>query len=262
MTQHEQGLRAVVDALKGKDYSEGIPDLRDGAGHMSTVGAGPTGAIAKKLSDKIGGDPSSKAAELLTNLNAGLREHVFLAAAATGAALGGRSTSSPAPPRRSTPTPTPSRSVIAGVYGEMRAGVRSAVEEAHRFLVDYTTAWPARTRRRPTKRWGTSSLHGGLRRLHQRRFTEAAARMPSPTRQGPRLHAQRRGGRPGGEELDKAYTSRADGRRPHGDDRQRSGHNDRGPVPRQVLSRGGRRRQWTSTCPRSGSRPRRGPGSS
>jgi len=47
-------------------------------------------AIVKQFPDKFGGDPLTAPAGLRTTLNVALREHAYLAAAATNAALGGR----------------------------------------------------------------------------------------------------------------------------------------------------------------------------
>jgi hypothetical protein len=140
-TQHEQTLRAVIDAQRAKNQAEAYTALRTAAAHMATVGAGLTGAIAKKLPDKIGGDPTSKAAELLTNLNADLREHVFLASAATGAALGGRADEFTAAKAALDANSDAVTSVIAGVYGDEAGKQFAPLWKQHiDFLVDYTSA--------------------------------------------------------------------------------------------------------------------------
>jgi hypothetical protein len=141
VTQHEQGLRAVVDAQKSKNDGQAYTALLAAAAHMTTVGAGLSGAIAKKLPDKIGGDPSSKAATLLTTLNAGLREHVFLASAATGAALGGRSGEFAGASAALDTNSDAIVGAIAGVYGDDAGRQFAPLWKKHiGFLVDYTTA--------------------------------------------------------------------------------------------------------------------------
>jgi len=64
--------------------------LRAAAAQMVTLGSTLAGAIAKKYPDKISGDPTSKAGDLLTTLDSALREHAFLVCAATDAAIAGR----------------------------------------------------------------------------------------------------------------------------------------------------------------------------
>ena len=105
---HVQTLKAVVDAQKAGNEAQAFTAQREAAAHMNMVGATLTGGIAKTLPDKIGGDPASKAADLVTTLNvtsAGARvpghrrPPVPPSAAAT--------TSSRPPPPPSTPTPMP-----------------------------------------------------------------------------------------------------------------------------------------------------------
>jgi hypothetical protein len=155
VSQHEQGLRAVIDAQRAKDYSKAYTDLRAAAAHMTTVGGGLSGAIAKKLPDKIGGDPSSKAAELLTSLNAGLREHVFLASAATGAALGGRSDEFAGAKAALDANSDDVTGVIAGVYGDEAGKQFAPLWKQHiDFLVDYTNAVAAKEQAKADKAMG------------------------------------------------------------------------------------------------------------
>jgi len=87
---HVLTLKAVIDAQAAKDQDRAYTALRAGAGHMQMIADPLAGAIAKQFPDKIAGAPDSPAASLRTALNLALREHVYLASAATGAALGGR----------------------------------------------------------------------------------------------------------------------------------------------------------------------------
>jgi hypothetical protein len=115
--------------------------LRAGAAQMGTLASTLAAAIAKKNPERIGGDPSSKAAELLTGLNAGLREHVFLASAATGAALGERSDEFAGAKAALDANSDAVTSVIAGVYGADAGTQFAPLWKKHiDFLVDYTTA--------------------------------------------------------------------------------------------------------------------------
>ncbi|HEV3348939.1 MAG TPA: hypothetical protein VHC93_17730 [Methylomirabilota bacterium] len=87
---HVLTLKAVIDAQAAKDQDRVYTALRTGAGHMQMIADPLAGAIAKQFPDKIAGAPDSPAASLRTALNLALREHVYLASAATGAALAGR----------------------------------------------------------------------------------------------------------------------------------------------------------------------------
>ena len=119
--------------------------LRSGAAQMATLASTLVSAIAKKYPERIGGDPSSKAAELLTNLNAGLREHVFLASAATGAALGGRADEFASAKAALDANSDAVTGVIAGVYGDEAGKQFSPLWKKHiDFLVDYTNAVAAK----------------------------------------------------------------------------------------------------------------------
>ena len=105
---HVQTLKAVVDAQKAGNEAQAFTDQRAAAAHMNMVAATLTGGIAKTLPDKIGGDPASKAADLVTTLNVD----------PAGARLPGLGRHRRRPrrpqrrvhgraPRPSTPTPTP-----------------------------------------------------------------------------------------------------------------------------------------------------------
>jgi len=87
---HVLTLKAVIDAQAAKDQDRAFTALRTGAGHMQMIADPLAGAIVKQFPDKIAGASDTPAAALRTTLNLALREHVYLAAAATNAALGGR----------------------------------------------------------------------------------------------------------------------------------------------------------------------------
>ena len=115
--------------------------LRTAAGQMGTLAATLTAAIAKKHPERVAGDPLSKAAELLSGLNSGLREHVFLASAATGATLGGRSDEFAGASAALDANSDAITSVIAGVYGADAGTQFAPLWKKHiGLLVDYTTA--------------------------------------------------------------------------------------------------------------------------
>ncbi|HKA62860.1 MAG TPA: hypothetical protein VKH83_10575 [Methylomirabilota bacterium] len=87
---HVLTLKAVIDAQVAKDQESAFTALRTGAGHMQMIADPLAGAIVKQFPEKIAGATDTKAAGLRTMLNLALREHVYLASAATNAALGGR----------------------------------------------------------------------------------------------------------------------------------------------------------------------------
>ena len=87
---HVLTLKAVIDAQAAKDPERAFTALRTGAGHMQMIADPLAGAIVKQFPDKIAGASDTPAVALRTSLNLALREHVYLASAATNAALGGR----------------------------------------------------------------------------------------------------------------------------------------------------------------------------
>jgi len=108
---------------------------------MATLASTLSRAIHGKYPDKVGGDPASKAADLLTGLNAGLSEHVFLAAAATNGALAGRSDEFAAAKAGLDANSDAITKVIGDVYGPQAATAFSPLWNQHiDFLVQYTTA--------------------------------------------------------------------------------------------------------------------------
>ena len=90
LTMHATTLKAVIDAQKAGDQTKVYSSLREAYAHMSGLASALAGATAGKFPEKFDGDAASPAAELRAGLTSLLREHVFLAASATGAALGGR----------------------------------------------------------------------------------------------------------------------------------------------------------------------------
>ncbi len=87
---HVLTLKAVIDAQAARNQDQAFAALRTGAGHMQMIADPLAGAIVKQFPDKIPGATEAPAAGLRTTLNLALREHVYLASAATNAALGGR----------------------------------------------------------------------------------------------------------------------------------------------------------------------------
>ena len=138
---HVQTVKAVIDAQAAGNEAEAYNAQRAAAAHMATVASGLAGAIAMKNPDKVGGNPASKAADLVTTLNGVLREHVFLAAATTGAIIGGRNDEFTAAAGALDANSGAVTDAIASVYGPAAGTAFSPLWRKHiGFLVDYTNA--------------------------------------------------------------------------------------------------------------------------
>jgi hypothetical protein len=87
---HVVTLKEVIDVQGARDQVRAYRALRTASAHMATIADPLAGAIARQYPDKFPGSVDAPAAALRTHLNLAFREHVYLAAAATGAALGGR----------------------------------------------------------------------------------------------------------------------------------------------------------------------------
>ncbi|MFP5255188.1 MAG: hypothetical protein ACLGI8_04985 [Acidimicrobiia bacterium] len=90
ITMHATTLLAVIDAQKAGDQTAAYEALREAYHHMDMTAAALAGATAQLFPEDIDGDADSAGAELRAGLHSLLREHVWLAATATDAALGGR----------------------------------------------------------------------------------------------------------------------------------------------------------------------------
>lgn len=132
-------------AAQGVGNGTNYTGLRAAASQMGTLASNLVNAIAKKYPDKIGGDPASKAAELLTKFNVGLQEHMFLASAATNAALGGRADEFTAAKGALDGNSDAITGVVAGVYGSDAGTAFSPLWKKHiEFVVEYTNAVAAK----------------------------------------------------------------------------------------------------------------------
>ena len=87
---HVLSFKDIVDAQGTGDQAAVYYNLRVAMGHMKMVADPLADATAKKFPDKFGGQALTPAADLRVALNHLLAEHVFLAASATGGALGNR----------------------------------------------------------------------------------------------------------------------------------------------------------------------------
>ena len=87
---HILTLKEVIDAQASGDQAKQFAATRNAMSHMHQIADPLAGAIAKQMPEKFPGKADSQAATLRSTLNLSLREHTYLAARATGAALGGR----------------------------------------------------------------------------------------------------------------------------------------------------------------------------
>jgi hypothetical protein len=87
---HVVGLKDVIDAQASRDYTRAYAAQRMATAHMKMIADPLAGAIAQQFPERFAGNPQADAAALRTTLNGLLREHAYLAGAATGAALGKR----------------------------------------------------------------------------------------------------------------------------------------------------------------------------
>jgi hypothetical protein len=136
---HVVTLKAVVDAQAAKDYLAAYTALRTASGHMSQIADPLAGAIVKQFPARFAGSPAGAPASLRSALNVAMREHVYLAAAATGAALGGREAEFKAAAGALDANSVAIAQAIGSVYGKDAEAAFLPLWRRHiGFVVDYT----------------------------------------------------------------------------------------------------------------------------
>jgi hypothetical protein len=90
IVMHATELIAVINAQKAGDQNAVYQALRSAYSHMAHTATALAGGTVAKFPEKFSGAVDSKASDLRSGLGLLLREHVWLAGSATGAALGGR----------------------------------------------------------------------------------------------------------------------------------------------------------------------------
>ncbi|WP_208028585.1 hypothetical protein [Rhabdothermincola sediminis] len=122
ITSHATTLLAVIDAQAAGDQPAVYQLLREAYHHMNGTAAALAGATAAQFPDQFDGEADAPGAELRAGLHSLLREHVWLAASATGGALGGRDAQfEAAATALNGPTNSNSADIvdaIRGVYGD------------------------------------------------------------------------------------------------------------------------------------------------
>jgi hypothetical protein len=136
---HVVTLKDVVDAQAAKDHARAYTGLRTASAHMAMIADPLAGAIAKQFPDRFPGSTTASSAGLRSALNVAMREHVYLAAAATGAALGGRETEFKAAAGALDANSVAIAQAIGSVYGKDAEAAFLPLWRKHiGFVVDYT----------------------------------------------------------------------------------------------------------------------------
>jgi hypothetical protein len=149
---HILSLKDVIDAQAAKDPAKAFTALRTASAHMGMIAAPLAGAIAEKFPDKVTGTASGGPADLVTTLNTAFREHVFLAAAATGAALGGRTPEFNAAAKAVDANSEAITSAVGSVFGAPAGEAFRPLWKKHiGFVVDYTTGLAAKDKAKQDK---------------------------------------------------------------------------------------------------------------
>ena len=149
---HVLTLKTVIDAQAAGDQPKQFAAIREAYGHMHQIADPLAGAIAKQMPDKFPGNPDSKAATLRSNLNVMEREHVYLAARATGAALGGREAEFTAAADALDANSVDLSKAIGSVYGADAERAFLPLWRKHiGFFVDYTQGVAAKDQAKQDK---------------------------------------------------------------------------------------------------------------
>ncbi|HLC42616.1 MAG TPA: hypothetical protein VJO34_13460 [Methylomirabilota bacterium] len=137
---HVLTLKDVIDAQAAGDHPKAFAATRTAFHHMQMIADPLAGAIVKQFPEKWNGSSDSRAAGLRVALNNAFREHVYLAARATGAALGRRDAEFQAAASALDANSVDISKAIGSVYGQ---GAQDAFLPLWRrhigFVVDYTS---------------------------------------------------------------------------------------------------------------------------
>jgi hypothetical protein len=152
VTHHVVTLKAVIDAQASRDYARAYAAERAAAAHMKMIADPLAQAIVKQFPDKFVGEPQTPAAGLRTTLNVALREHAYLAAAATNAALGGRDAEFKAAAAALDGNSVDIAKAIGSVYGADAEQAFLPLWRRHiGFFVDYTVGVATQDRAKQDK---------------------------------------------------------------------------------------------------------------
>jgi len=144
---HVVTLKEVIDAQASRGYARAYTAQRAATAHMAMIADPLTSAIVKQFPAKFSGNPQAPAASLRTVLNVALREHAYLAGAATNAALGGRNDEFKAAAAALDGNSVDVAKAIGSVYGADAEQAFLPLWRRHiGFFVDYTLGVAAKDR--------------------------------------------------------------------------------------------------------------------
>jgi hypothetical protein len=136
---HVLTLKDVIDAQAAGDQPKGFAAMRTAYAHMGMIAAPLAGAIVKQFPDKFPGSTMTPAAGLRTTLTMAFQEHTYLAARATGAALGARDPEFKAAAAALDANGVDISKAIGSVYGQGAEDAFLPLWRRHiGFVVDYT----------------------------------------------------------------------------------------------------------------------------
>ena len=152
LESHVVGLKDAVDAQAAGDAPRAYMALRTASQHMDMIGNALAGAIGKQFPDTFSGSATSPASTLRATLNWALGEHVYLAASATGAALGGRDAEFKAAADTLDANSVDLSKAIGSVYGPDAEKAFLPLWRSHiGFFVDYTQGAAAKDQAKQDK---------------------------------------------------------------------------------------------------------------
>ena len=136
---HVLTLKDVIDAQAAGDQPKAFAATRGAYAHMAMIADPLAGAIVKQFPDRFPGSTTSPATGLRSTLTMAFQEHTYLAARATGAALGARDAEFKAAAAALDANGVDIAKAIGSVYGQ---GAQDAFLPLWRrhigFVVDYT----------------------------------------------------------------------------------------------------------------------------
>jgi hypothetical protein len=136
---HVVTLKDVIDAQAAKDHARAYAAMRSASAHMAMIADPLAGAIVTQFPDRFPGAPGAPSAGLRSTLTVAMREHVYLAAAATGAALGGREAEFKAAAGALDANSVAIAQAVGSVYGKDAETAFLPLWRKHiGFVVDYT----------------------------------------------------------------------------------------------------------------------------
>lgn len=138
---HILTLKAIIDAQKAGDPTAQFAAFREAFHHMDSLALVLAGAIGKQFPDKFTDAADSPSANLRAALTMAFQEHVYLAARATGAALGGRQPEFKAAAAALDENSVDLSKAVGSIYGADAEAAFLPLWRKHiGFFVDYTTA--------------------------------------------------------------------------------------------------------------------------